>query len=223
MQTKTWDYKELVDTFTPEATLGDVIQRLSAEVSKTGSVVYDVQIDGQACVDHPEVLNGTLTNSSFTQLKMKYSTLAQLFEETVVSVASQIQKILEYSPAVASHLRGPDPSAALQEFGHLIVSCQQTTEMVAELKAALVRLPSGRSRVSLWNSAEQQVSAVLKALLDTFEVRDLILTADLLEYELVSALESWREALEHEVKRCEPVAISGGADETDPAGASTAG
>ncbi len=198
MKTEVITKNHIQKKFKTCSTFGDLISSLEEIKEKEGNVICGMRINGQE-VSLDDEKSMALSGVDFIEtIELKFENSRDLVFNTMNSLISFLQELRKQSKIVALSFREGHHKDGIQQFAQFIDSCEWANDSLFELRAAFHSQDIKVKSESLWISTSQTFAGVLKAMIGTFEVRDYVLLADLLEYELTEVIDYWVELLQGE-------------------------
>ena len=105
------------------------------------------------------------------------------------------------STETAKLLREGEIRRASENLDEALVGCQWFVETIHHARGAASGIGASVAAPERWLEAEKFFSKVIRELTETFDRKDYVMTADVLEYELTGALEMWTPVLRAESDR----------------------
>jgi len=165
--------------------LREIIARLEIVAEKKGHVVTRIQVNGlDLCEEGEKRLSGT-PRAELQDLLVHTESTTALVEKSIQTTVDHIRRIQSTTLSLAEALR-LNPGANLhQQFSYVVSSCHLLTDALLAIK----------QHVTIDTAAELHFLATVRELIAAYESHDMMLVADVLEYELSNSLDQWLTAL----------------------------
>ncbi len=196
----------------PRTTIGDVIGGLRDRMSRSGRLVIGIRADGR---DVPQnELDEVLRAGAETYRRLDLSSVdaRSTVIETLRQAAAACVECDQARPIIADLLNEGRTQDAMEHLGECLAAWSSTADAMtksANLFAIdLTEICVDRGPLPNWL---ESVVGQLRLLRDALENGDLVLTADILRYEMDETLSGWDQAVRAVMNRIEqltPVAVS---------------
>lgn len=185
-----WTKPEISQKFVGCNTLSDIIKSIEAEFVSHGEVVCEIRVNGLVLKEEDEKKFAQSSLDEINELMVQTNAPKTLIDQALASVLDYLPKAQAACLDCAEAFRGGDIKAAQQFFQEIIEGCFWVVDTVVHIRGAHENnLKNARINAD-WIIAEKKFMTDLKILLKANESQDYILTADLLEYEMSTGLES---------------------------------
>jgi hypothetical protein len=191
---------------------GQLLEKLSLRAQDEGGSVLSVKVNGTDVTGRDRSQLDELPLGEVQQLEVNTGDPKVLARATLYSVADFLEKLLTelQSTAELFRLGNSERSAksflrcidGLQVFMHTLESCRRLLGISYEL----ILIPSSGSAENLTSVAENRraLFSILDSMIEAQSDQDWILLADMIEFELVQALEDWREIIPAVLEKTKP-------------------
>ena len=201
-----WTSDQISLEFKDCVTVGEVLQRLEIIVAAKGEVICEIRVNGQILDDTQEadILNDEQKRnpaSAIQTLSIRSDRPEHLIGQALRSTLSFIPLLTNASVETAQRFRDGDVHLGSEQLNEALEGCQWFVETIHHARGAAAGLGDGVHQVERWQQAEKMLFHVITELTETFDRKDYLLVADLLEYELTAALEMWSPVLSVEAAR----------------------
>jgi hypothetical protein len=196
-----WNSEQLNAHFGQCETIRDIIQLLENEAASRGEVICEIRVNGQLLQDEDEKRFADNPKSSVHQLSIRCDRPEHLIGQALRSASSFIPLLTQASIETARLFRDGEIRRASENFDEALVGCQWFVETVHHARGAASGIGHAVAAPERWLESEKFFSKVIRELTETFDRKDYIMTADVLEYELTGALEMWFPVLQAESDR----------------------
>jgi hypothetical protein len=198
MTTSIWDKTELEKQYPGCATLGEIISALEQDFSQRGEVICEIRVNGVILEESDEEKFRSNPSEAINDLSISTNSPAKLINDAIASALGFLPEIELASIAAAEALRGPDVVAARKSFIEILDSCQWVIDTIMHVRGAASGIGKPVTNTERWFEAEKLVGRVIGELTEAFTKSDIVLVADLLEYELPPSLQLWADTLRAE-------------------------
>jgi len=177
-------------------TLGEALGLLQQELGPAGKVIIKVQLDG-ADLAGAELVAARAQTIAGRAIVFSTTSQAELAQRMIGRLAALVEYLGTQHPQIAKLLEQGQSSKALEQFGSVLSAWQQIQQSYGSLLTLLhTRLEDLRVREI---PAEQVLADFQRQLQDisqAVQANDLVLLADILQYEMDSAVANWTGLLE---------------------------
>lgn len=196
-----WNSEQLAAHFRECETIRDVISLLENEAASRGEVICEIRVNGQLLQEDDETRFANNPRSMIQQLSIRCDRPEHLIGQALRSALSFIPLLTQASTETARLFREGEVHRASENLNEALEGCQWFVETVHHARGAASGVGNSVSGPERWLEAEKFFSKVLRELTETFDRKDYVMTADVLEYELKGALEMWLPVLQNESDR----------------------
>lgn len=175
------------------ATVEDALQQVQAEFGPLGRMVVSVRCDGKEIPANEMAKTLVQPIDSFERVDVVTGTKEGLVIEAMTQATACIGDTEETCKKVAELLKQGDTVEATQMLGKCLLVWQQIHEAVGKSIEMLSLDPDGITAggESLIDIVARPKTALLE-MRDALQAQDYVLLADILEFEISEAIESWR-------------------------------
>jgi hypothetical protein len=198
MTTSFWDRDQIQKQFPECATFRELITRIETEISTKGEVICEIRVNGRILSEEDESLLANNPSREIQEITIRTNRPADLIKEALASAVEFLPEVEAASVAAAEGFRGADLNAAQKAFGDAIEGCQWLIDTLMHIRGAASGIGQPIAQPERWYEAEKIISKAVSEVSDAYAANDMVLVADLMEYEVTGALGIWREALESE-------------------------
>jgi hypothetical protein len=193
----TIDGQRVEHDFPAGLTLQDVIDQARAG-GTPDRLVVGVCVDGQDCDEQRlAALLGTPVDAT-TQIDLQTGVPTQLAAEALRNIAEQVATVGGRQAEIAAGLRGGDVVGSVTRIGELVQAWQLVQQAIVQI-STLIRRNLLEATYD-GQTVRQHLDAVLvhlRELRDALDAQDMVLLADLLEYETPTVCTTWEQLLRH--------------------------
>lgn len=190
------------DPFSSCGNLREVIGQIEGRARGRGRVVCGISVNGMRLSEQDELRLANTELKDIEFIEVETEDPAHLVRSTLDSQLALINEIERVGLACAEAFRRPDLSQAEALLLSLLDGCRWLTDSLMALRGAESWWASSETDLSQWNEAENDFRRVTKEVLGAVETKDLILLADLLEYDLANSLGRWRDQIKILQEKC---------------------
>jgi hypothetical protein len=187
------------------ATLGDAMAWLQEKLATTGKVVIKVEMDGKS-LEGPDLTNARGTPIAERLVAFSTTDSRVLARVMIAKLAALIEFLAGQHGEVAKLFEQNETANALQRLSGVIASWGQVHEafsgMVTMLKIDLKEMKVGEFPAS---DLLADFAGQLKSMQEALQNQDMVLLADILQYEMDGAIATWVGLLEATLARLEPL------------------
>ncbi len=196
-----WDSDQVATVFTDCETVRDVIVRLEAQAASRGEVICEIRLNGLLLQEEDETRFANDPRSAIRVLSIRCDRPEHLIGQALKSALSFIPLLTHATTETAKLFREGEVHKASEQFNEALQGCQWFVETVHHARGAASGMGTAVTSAERWHEAEKLLFKVVRELTETFDRKDYVLTADVLEYELTAALEMWQPVLQSEYTR----------------------
>lgn len=196
-----WDSDQLQNQFGDCQTVRDVISHLENEAAARGEVICEIRMNGRILQEEDEKRFAESPRSDIHQLSIRCDRPEHLIGQAVHSALSFVPLLIQASTETASLFRQGEVHRASENLNEALEGCQWFVETIFHARGAASGIGASVAAPERWVEAERYFTRVMRELTETFDRKDYVVTADVLEYELTGALEMWLPVLKTETER----------------------
>lgn len=200
MTTQTWDKTELTKDFPQCQTLQSIITSLEGVFNKKGEVICEIRINGMLIDEDDEKKFGESSTNEIENIEVRTNRPDDLIRNAMTSVLAFIPDLDRASLAAAEKLRSADFAEAQKSFSEVMQGCQWVCDTLLHVRGAASSTGKPLAHPERWYEAEKIIGQAIKEVSGAYGNNDLVLVADLLEYEVTGAVAVWKEVIENEQK-----------------------
>lgn len=193
MNQKTYTREMLSTRFTDETSLETVFRQLEADLQPKGEVVCNFTVNGMLLNEEAEQRLAQVSLAEVETIEVNSQNPGQILESILKTWSQRIPSIIEKNDELSKKIRFEGVEGAMKMFVALIDDCQLLVDSIISINSLFPHMPGVQS--SVWKDAENLIAEGIGQSLTAFEKKDYTLLADVLEYDLGHALQSWLEIL----------------------------
>lgn len=201
MTDRSWSFDQIRTEFTGCETLGEVVRKLEFLAAATGEVVCEIRVNDKMLADDIDDIESQAGVSDIQTISMKSERPEPLITQALESATGFIGVLTDASLQAAELFKDGDVGPGNERFREVVEGCQWFVETLNHARGAASGLGKPVDAVERWHAAERMLFKVVQELTETFDRRDVIAVADILEFELTAALEMWHPILLNESTR----------------------
>ncbi len=201
MRASAWTKSEISSAFAGCATLRDVITKLEIEMSAQGEVICEIKVNDIALSEEDEVKFADCALNDLESLEIQSNRPLDLVNEALRSAVGMMPELEKSAITTAELIRAGEAIRAAKGFEETVSGCQWLVETLHHVRGASAAIGKPIVRLDQWMASEKLIGRVVNEVSQAHRLSDSILVADLLEYEMTSALASWQETIEGELDR----------------------
>jgi hypothetical protein len=186
--------EDLVARFGVEASLGEIFRQIENDLKPINEVVCQFKINGLALDEQAEQRLAAATLSEVETLEVFSQQPRAILGDVLQNWVKQIPALLECNDNLASEIRFKGIEGQLKSLVELIDQCQLLVDSIISIDSVFPNLPYVKSEA--WKKAQTQMASAIGEALQAFQKKDFNWLADILEYDLGHALQTWMEQLE---------------------------
>ncbi len=206
MTDSNWTSEQIAYDFNDCSTVGEVIRRLESMIAAKGEVICEIRVNGQLIDEAEEARLAddplkTNPRTAIHSLSIRTDRPESLIGQALRSALSFVPLLARASIGTSQRFREGDVQLGSEQLSEALEGCQWFVETIHHARGAASGIGAGVHQIERWHEAEKMLFQVVGELTATFDRKDYVLAADLLEYELTAALEMWIPVLSHEADR----------------------
>lgn len=188
-----WTGEEIKSKYPDAQVLEDVLGAVNKEVESQGQVVCEVKVNGLLLDEEEEKNFFTTPVSEINDMVVQCQDPNTLLDESLESGMAYLDRLIPAVEQCSALFRGDDLAEAHTFHFNCVEGAVWFVKLATHFKLAYLKF---RGEVSPeWQEVESRFAQVLGEVLEAYEKKNYILVADLLEYELLTTFEKWREIL----------------------------
>lgn len=185
-------------TFRQCKNLGQLVAVIEKQGEKEGLFVTKVYLNGKAMDEEEENLLESLSTNEVKSLEVDLATLVEIVKNSIADIIASIQTTQMKAIQFAKEFR-ENKSADDEKVKYLLIQCRSVIESLEQVFAAHKKKSFSIKHLSLWHESEKELTNIIQCVLQSRRLSDHDFIADLIEYDLVQALDQWEETLEKEL------------------------
>jgi hypothetical protein len=131
-------------------------------------------------------------------LEFNLSTKEEILKNSLMNIIATIQNIQLKSIEFAKEFRRT-ANVDDEKVKFILIQCREVIQSLELIFATNEKQSFQLKHLSLWSEAEKELTNILQCIFQTRKMTGFEMMSDLLEYDLVQALDQWEEVLEKEL------------------------
>lgn len=198
MGTKIISRKTHAATFKKCKTLGQLITAVEKEGEANNLYITKLSLNGRLMDQDEESLLDSMSVNQVDTLEVDFAGINQLIKSSFADIISAIQNVQLQAIEFAKTFR-KDSSVDDEKVKYILIQCRSIIEGLEEIFKAHSHNKITIKHISLWFEAEKELTNILQGVLQARRLSGSDFIADLIEYDLVQALDQWEEVVEKEL------------------------
>jgi len=186
---------ELVKFYSDSTKLAKVFSDIEMDLKSQNRVVCQYIINGKKIAEEDEVAFSGWNLSEVTTLEYLSEGISNLVVDVVQTWIKALPEFVEQVDKLAEELRFESNSKSRSAVLDVIENCEYLVDSLIPIKSLMG--DSVAAGLDSMVQAEEQTRKALNEAIKALEKKDFVLLADIIEYELTTALQSWHQGLHH--------------------------
>lgn len=200
MQIMRWDRKAIAEDFSDCTVFEEIIAELESSLISKGEVICEIRVNETYLdIEEEKRLAGSAV-TDIEDLEVRSEKTAVLISSSVVSLFEWIPQVRDVSIMCSEYYREGETVSANKYFQEILESCEWITEALGLLRPELFKISDDVQFIDKWDVVKTKYMDSVQELLEAYQAKDLVLLADVLEYEITTALDNWLELLKSDDK-----------------------
>jgi hypothetical protein len=206
----TYSKQELAQQFRSDQKLGEIFRILEKQIQNKGEIICRFSVNGIALSEQDEKKFADFEMHEIELLEVDCQSPETLLSEVTENWTQSLPRLIKKSDQLSQTIRFNGIENQMAQFVDIVDSCQFLVESLMSLRS----LCQGYEffKPAEWKRGEEMTARAIAEVLSAFEKKDLVLLADVLEYDLGHCLQNWLETLtelDEHVKRTADVRKKG--------------
>lgn len=184
--------------FSKSKNLGQLIALIEQQGEKDNLFIVKMLLNDRKMDQEEEKLLDSLGIADVKKLEVTMGDLSEIISQTLADIIASIQELQGRSITFSREFRKLN-SVDDEKVKYLLVQCRSIIDSLEEVFAIHTRQQFLIKHHSLWVEAEKELTNIIHCVLQARQYTQNMFICDLIEYDLVQALDSWEEALEKEL------------------------
>ncbi len=185
--------QELRDFYKTETQLGRVFSDIERDLKSVNQVVCQFIVNGLELRDSEEARFVGISLTEVETLEYLTEGTEILIESVLDSWIDALPELIMHTEQLAQHIRTAGLVGSYKAIHDLVENCEYLVGSMVSLKS--LKGEAGTKASRAWENAEQASHIAVKQAITALETKDFVQLADILEYDLNHALQSWHESL----------------------------
>ncbi len=185
-------------TFKKCKKLGELITVIEKEGEAEKLFITQVILNNRVMDEDEENLLDSLSINEVDQIIVKMATISEIIKETLADTLCAIQSSQMSAIKFAKEFRKTF-EVDDEKVKYVLIQCRQVINSLEEVFAAHKQESFLLKHHSLWHEAEKELTNILQCIFQTRKMPGFEMLCDLMEYDLVQALDQWEEVIEKEL------------------------
>ncbi len=185
-------------TFKKCKNLGELVAVVEKEGEADNLFITQVILNNKIMDEEEEKLLTSLSVNEIESMVFKMATISEIVRETLADTLYAIQstqsKAIEFAKSFRQNFEVDD-----EKVKFTLIQCRQIINSLEEIFCAHQNETFLIKHHSLWNEAEKELTNILQCIFQTRKMPGFNMLCDLMEYDLVQALDQWEEVIEKEL------------------------
>jgi dGTP triphosphohydrolase len=185
-------------TFKKCKNLGELIAIIEQEGELENLYITKVVLNGRLMDEEEEKLLDSLSINEVQEMLVQMASISEIVKETLADSLYAIQgaqsKAIEFAKSFRAQFEVDD-----EKIKYVLIQCRQIINSLEEVFSAHQNERLTLKHHSLWIEAEKELTNILQCIFQARQMPGYQLVCDLLEYDLVQALDQWEEVIEKEL------------------------
>lgn len=184
---------ELTGRYLPDQKLGEVFRELEKTALEKGQIVCRFSVNGLSLSEADEKKFSEFTVREVQLLEVECETPKTLLSEVIANWVETLPRLIKKSDQLSQTIRFNGIENQMSQFVDVVDSCQFLVESLMSLRSLCQSYEFVKPVT--WKKSEEMTARAIAEVLSSFEKKDLVLLADVLEYDLGHCLQNWLETL----------------------------
>jgi hypothetical protein len=192
------DRKNHPATFRTCKNLGQLIALVEQEGEKDKKFLTKISLNGKKMDQDEECLLENMSINEVDFIEVEMQSLNEIIAHSLTDIISTLQHIQMRAIQFAREIRKSN-SIDKEKINFSLIECRT---FIQSLEEVFIANQQGKFRIRhlpLWNEAEKELTNILQCILQSREVAAPDFIADLMEYDLIQALDQWEDTLDKEL------------------------
>ncbi len=185
-------------TFRKCKNLGQLIAVIEKQGEADGLYVVKIHLNGRSMDEDEESLLDSLSINEVKKIDFEMSSMNDIIRKSIADIMAAIQDTQMRAIGFAKQFRS-DQAVDDEKVKFVLIQCRSVIESLEQIFTAHSKRRFVIKHLPLWYEAEKELTNILQCILQSRKMTDVDFLADLIEYDLVQALDQWEETLEKEV------------------------
>lgn len=185
--------EELRDFYKTETHLGRVFRDIEHDLRSMDQVVCQFIVNGLELEESDEGKFSEVSLAEVETLEYLTENKNALVSQVLHAWIAALPELMTKTEKLAQHMREDGPTGFLKAISNLVENCEYLVGSMVSMKSMLGDSIAGFNLT--WGKAESLSHSAVHQALVAIEKKDFVQLADILEYDLNQALQTWYESL----------------------------
>jgi hypothetical protein len=185
-------------TFKKCNSLGELIATIEKEGERDKLYITQIYLNNRSMDNEEEQLLDALSITEVDCLTVHFATINEIVKKTLTDIIYSIQSVQVKSIEFAREFR-KNYEVDDEKVKYILIQCRQIINSLEEVFSSHANEALMLKHHSLWHEAEKELTNILQCIFQARKMPGFEIVCDLLEYDLVHALDQWEEVLEREL------------------------
>ena len=199
MTTSTWDKTDIARDFQGCQTLQDMIAGLETRFTTKGEVICEIRVNGQRVDEEDASVLASYVPAALETLVVYSSAPSVLITQALQSSFEYIPHVQRLCLAASEQMRGTNIVDGREAFAEAIEGCFWLVDTLKHVRGAASGSGFDLNQPQKWIQAEHRFASTVKDVVSAFELKDSVLVADLMEYEVSEVVTIWGDVLREQL------------------------
>lgn len=185
-------------TFKKCKNLGQLIAAIEKEGESQNQYVVKIYLNNKRMDEDEEKLLDSLSINEVDSLEIHLAKMNEIIRNSIIDIIAAIQQTQMQAIRFCKEFR-ESQKLDDEKVKYILIQCRGVINSLEEIFKTHI---SGQFQIkhhSLWLESEKELTNILQCILQSRRLSDVDFVSDLIEYDLVQALDSWEEVLEKEL------------------------
>jgi len=184
---------EIEKTYGDCRNLREIVDRLEVKLQQHGQVICRLHVNGLSFSEQDEERFAQTQVNDISELTIESEVVKDVISGSVRSLIEFIAQLKETCVDDADRFRSGNITEAQSLFANVM---RNTQWLIGALQALEPQMDVQNLRLKdMWRTNETHMVHTARELMEAYELGDFVLLSDVLEYELYTSLDKWRDCL----------------------------
>ncbi len=185
-------------TFKTCKNLGQLIASVEKAGEKDKQYLTKLFLNGKLMDQDEEYLLENMTIHDVEVLEVEFQTVNEIIGKSITDIIKTLQQIQMRAIEFAREIRKANQIDD-EKVKFSLIECRTFIQSLEEIFIANQQGKFKIKHFPLWSEAEKELTNILQCLLQSLEVGTPEFVADIMDYELIQALDQWEDTLDREL------------------------
>lgn len=187
-----WNTSQITSEFSSAENLGQLLRQIEARLTSEGQVVCRFHVNGLSLNEADEEKFAGMPLQEISVLQVESEQPSELLLGVLKNWISELPEVIAQADKLAQEIKFKGVEGHLKSFVDLIDTTQFLIDSILSLQG-VINYPEFKSKG--WVENEMLTAQATGDALRAFESKDFVLLAEILEYDLGHALQTWQDLL----------------------------